>query len=104
MANKVTMHFKNDRIDRAVYIAETVGFGEVFKTAVYPTQDIQITDTGVIIVVNHRGAIITTYIARVNQILEIYKTQEWGNAPQWLLSKANKNWKKGYTKNQPDYH
>ena len=33
MANKVTLHFRNDRADRATYIAQTVGFGEIVRTA-----------------------------------------------------------------------
>ena len=33
MANKVTIHFRDERAERATYIAQTVGFGEVIRTA-----------------------------------------------------------------------
>lgn len=108
MANKVTIHFKEDRVERATYISKTVGFGEVVRTAEYYRADglytvQKITETGVIIITNAKGAIVTMYIAKPTQIAGIYKQNNWGRVPQWLMAKAQKNWKKGYTQNQPDF-
>lgn len=109
MANKVSLHFRNERADRATYIAQTVGFGEVIRTAEYFNRNNlyemkQITETGVLIVRGGVGQIITMYIMKPEQLTEIYKLNHWGRVPAWLMTKAKKNWQKGYTQNQPDYH
>lgn len=108
MANKVTIHFKEDRIERATYISKTVGFGEVVRTAEFYRTDglytiLKITETGVVIITSASGAIVTMYIAKPEQLIEIYKQNRWGRVPTWLMTKAQKNWKKGYTQNQPDF-
>ena len=109
MANKVTIHFAQERVDRAVYIAETVGFGEIIRTAEYFNHNNlysikQITETGVLIVRGSSGQIVTMFIMRPEQVEEIYRKNHWGRVPAWLMAKVKKNWKKGYTQNQPDYH
>ena len=109
MANKVSIHFAQDRVERAAYIAETVGFGEIVRTAEYYNRDNlfetkQITETGVMIVRGSSGQIVTMFIMRPDQVEEIYKKNNWGRVPSWLMTKVKKNWKKGYTQNQPDYH
>ena len=109
MANKVTIHFRDERAERATYIAQTVGFGEVIRTAEFYNknglyQTLQITETGVVIVRGNNGVLITMYIAKAIQIADIYKVNEWGRVPNWLMNKATKNWKKGYIQNQPAYH
>lgn len=109
MANKVTIHFRDERADRATYIAQTIGFGEVIRTAeIYHANGLveirQITETGVQISRGVDGRLITMFIMRKQQIYRLYKTNGWGNPPHWLITKAEKNWKKGYTQNQPDYH
>ena len=108
MANKVSIHFKEERIDRATYIAKTVGFGKIVQAAHYYRQDGKytvhtITETGVIILYGTNNKIITMFIARPEQVIALYKKNEWGKVPNWLMNKVNKNWKKGYTQNQPDY-
>lgn len=109
MANKVTIHFRDERVERATYIAETVGFGEVIRTAESYRADglygvTQITSTGVIIVRGISNALVTMYIAKPEQIVNLYKYNNWGRVPMALYNKAKKNWQKGYIKNQPDYH
>ena len=109
MANKVTIHFRDERADRATYIAQTVGFGEVIRTAeIYHASGLveirQITETGVQISRGADGCLITMFIMRKQQVYALYKANGWGNPPRWLIAKAEKNWKKGYTQNQPDYH
>lgn len=109
MANKVTIHFSADRIERATYISQTVGFGEVYRTAEIWHENgqleiRQITETGVQISRGADGCLITMFIMRPKQLIDLHKMCGWGRVPQWLMNKAEKNWKKGYTQNQPDYH
>lgn len=108
MANKVTIHFAQDRIERATYIAETVGFGEVYRTVEIWHRDgrfeiRQITETGVQISRTADGRLITMFIMKPKQLVELHKAYGWGRVPTWLMAKAEKNWKKGYTQNQPDF-
>ena len=109
MANKVSLHFRNERANRATYIAQTVGFGEVIRTAEYFNRNNlyemkQVTETGVLIVRGGAGQIVTMYIMKPEQLTEIYKLNHWGRVPAWLMAKAKKNKQKGYTQNQPDFH
>ena len=109
MANKVTLHFRDERADRATYIAQTVGFGQTVRYTEYYDNlgrfaRVEIIETGVVIVRNEFNSLVTMYIARPEQLMKIYKRNDWGHVPQWLITKAQKNWKKGYTQNQPDYH
>ena len=100
MANKVTIHFSNDRIERATYISQTVGFGEVYRTAEIWHDDglleiRQITETGVQISRGSDGRLITMFILRPKQLIDLYRMCKWGRVPGWLMAKAEKNWKKG---------
>jgi UDP-N-acetylglucosamine enolpyruvyl transferase len=109
MANKVTIHFSQDRIERATYIAETVGFGEVIRTAEYYDSDgryacQQITDTGVVVIRNDRNMLVTMYIAEPDQMIEIFHRFGWGRVPVALWNKVKKNAQKGYIRRQPNYH
>lgn len=109
MATKVTLHFRDERADRATYIAQTIGFGAVVNRAEYFNRDgmfsvIEVTETGVVVIRGNVNQLVTMYIVRPEQLVEIYKQNRWGKVPMWLMNKAKKNWQKGYTKNQPDYH
>lgn len=97
--NRTTNHFRNDRLDRAAYIAQYIGFGEVVKQSYRADTDTfqQITDTGIIIARNRKNVIVTMYIANINQVRAIYKDE---NIPSWLAAKVKKNAAK-YLKNQP---
>lgn len=98
--NVITKHFKNDRIERAAYISQTVGFGEVVKVLdVYEDGRFsrrELMDTGVIVIRSINNVIITMFIATEGQIKYIYN----GKAPQWIINKARKN--KKYMRNQPN--
>lgn len=100
--NITTKHFRNDRIERATYIAQTIGFGEVVREINDYYQGRferrQLTETGVIIVRNIDNVIVTMFIASIKQVKGMYDN---GAAPSWIIAKAKKNAQK-YAKGQPD--
>lgn len=110
MANtKVTLHFANERLDRAAYIAETVGFGEVVRVAEWVNRENkpvyeQILNTGVLVVFNEQRRIITMYIMTEKDLYGRYTKNNWGKPPKSLVDKVRKNKKMGYTENQPNFH
>ena len=105
-----TRHFREERLDRAAYIAQTVGFGEVCVRHTYSREGyarpitIEFTDTGVIIVRGDNNAIITMYIATTSDLIKNFKASGLGKVPMNLINKAKKNMARGYVKTQPDHH
>lgn len=89
----ISYHISEDRLDRAVYIMQTVGLGEIIKEE--RTVDTQgrvswqcLTDTGVLLVLNEQKTIaITLYIATQPKVSAMYK----GNTPSWVLKMVRKN-------------
>ena len=53
---------------------------------------------------NPKSTVKKVIAERKGQVEEIYRKNHWGRVPAWLMTKVKKNWKKGYTQNQPDYH
>ena len=109
MASKVTIHFRDERVDRATYIAQTVGFGKICYTSEYWTREglytiIELTETGVMIVRGANGILITMYIASKKDVLNLFKQGRLGRVPTWLMAKVEKNKQKGYLENQPNRH
>lgn len=109
MANKVTIHFAEDRIERAAYIADTVGFGEMVRFAEYYDSEgrfahLEVIETGVVVIYGENRRLVTMYIAQPEQLVKIFYTYNWGRVPAWLMTKAKKNQQKGYIRNQPNYH
>ena len=86
-------HISEDRLDRAVYIMQTVGLGEIIKEQ--RCVDTQgrvswqcLTDTGVLLVLNEQKTMaITLYIATQPKVSAMYK----GNTPSWVLKMVRKN-------------
>lgn len=86
-------HISEDRLDRAVYIMQTVGLGEIIKEQ--RCVDTQgrvswqcLTDTGVLLVLNEEKTMaITLYIATQPKVSAMYK----GNTPSWVLKMVRKN-------------
>ena len=97
----MTKHMKEDRINRAVFIATTVGFGEVIaEKYVAKKQSIScLTDTGVIIVKNEENVIVTMYIATYQQAQAIAGK----NFPLAVAKKVRSNEKRGLIKQQNEY-
>lgn len=93
-----SQHLLTDRIDRAVYIALSIGIGEPVTEKQLPKEHkvLVITDTGVVLVKSASGKTITMFVATLEQLSYITN----GRAPNWLLKKVLKNQKAGHIKNQ----
>ena len=95
-------HVLIDRETRVNIIKKTVGFGKPFAETPNkkdPTSTVILTDTGVIVVVNKFGMIITTWIADVKQASAVYKQYSNGkNLPPKMWAIVN------YNNNTPAWH
>ena len=89
----ITYHISEDRLDRACYIMQTVGIGEIVKEEKCVQEDGRIswqclTNTGVILVMSEdRKIVITLYIASQAKVSAMYK----GNTPSWMFKVVKKN-------------
>ena len=96
-----TKHFLNDRSDRYIFIAQTVGFGEVaHKHEVKTTKGsgyVEITTTGLVIVRGNDDVIITMYLASLNEIQKYYGDKQ---VDREVVFAAKRNAKKGYIQKQ----
>ena len=74
---KMAKHLTHDRIDRAVYIASTIGVGKEIIRAYNEKKDSYscLTDTGVMVIRDPKGVIITMYIASMNQAIAMTHNQ-----------------------------
>lgn len=88
-----TYHISEDRLDRACFIMQTVGIGEIVKEERCIQEDGRIswqclTNTGVILVMSEdRKIVITLYIATQAKVSAMYK----GNTPSWMFKVVKKN-------------
>lgn len=99
-----TNHMKNDRMNRWLFINETIGVGEVIRsTAPYiheRTKQLchkELTSTGVIIIKGENALVITCYIATIEQAKSFYPN---GRMPLALEGRVRTNTKRGYGKMQ----
>ena len=76
-----TKHLTEERMDRVVFIATTIGFGEILEN--FYVEDNHgkhyecVTSTGVIIVKGlDKKTVVTMYVAHYNQIKRLYKERE----------------------------
>jgi hypothetical protein len=94
----VTNHLSEDRIDRAVFIATTIGFGEIIHKVKKANKEGKercycITNTGVIIVKTpDEKVVITMYIAGKKQTSELFNGKD--NVPSSLWTTVCSNEKK----------
>lgn len=78
MERNCSRHLSEDRLDRAVFIATTIGYGEVVREMVvdHPQGGLsirQLTDTGIIIVRSlDRKIVVTMWVASYGQAQRIY--------------------------------
>jgi hypothetical protein len=93
LKRNISYHISNDRLDRACYIMQTIGIGEVIKEA--PGIDERgraywrcFTNTGVMLIMNEaKTQVITLYIASQQQVSSIYR----GQTPSWVFAMVKKN-------------
>ena len=93
-----TKHLLEDRMDRVVFIATTIGFGEVVDEFIVEDKKRGqrcecVTSTGVIIVKGmDRKTVITMFIGTVKQLAWLYHGER--NIPLSVLKVAKRNEKK----------
>lgn len=93
-----TKHLTEERVDRVVFIATTIGFGEIIEEFLVNDSHGQhyecVTSTGVIIIKGlDKKTVVTMYVARHNQIKRLYKERE---IPRKLNAVIKRNEKKGW--------
>ena len=94
LQRNISFHISEDRLDRAVFIATKIGYGNVVHEKFYVTEDRgcywrQVTDTGVLFVLNEdKTRLITLWLAKVNQAVEVF---DGAKLPQYLYKKIMKN-------------
>lgn len=88
-----SFHISEDRLDRACYIMQTVGIGEVIKEELVRDEQGRFawhcfTNTGVILIMNKdKSLVVTLYIATQARVSAMYK----GNTPSWIIKMVRKN-------------
>ena len=93
LKRNITYHISEDRIDRACYIMQTIGIGEVIKEERCVDEKGRIswqclTNTGVILILSEdKKVAITLYIASQPKVSAMYK----GNTPSWVINMVRKN-------------
>ena len=97
-----TKHLTEDRMERVVFIATTVGFGEIIEE--FYVEDNHgkhfecVTSTGVIIVKSlDKLTIVTMYVARHNQIKRLYKEREIPNGLKVVIKRNEKRGWAGFS-------
>ena len=86
-------HISEERVDRACYIMQTIGIGEVIKEERCVDEKGRIswqclTNTGVILVLSEDKKIaITLYIATQPKVSAMYQ----GKTPSWVINMVRKN-------------
>jgi hypothetical protein len=101
----ITYHISEDRIDRAYYIMETIGIGEIIKEQRCFDEKGRIswqclTNTGVLLVLDEKKEIlITLYIASQSKVSAMYK----GKTPSWVFKIVRKNRKYAEMQNKVRY-
>ena len=94
-------HFMQDRADRYIFIAQTVGFGEVVHThQVHTTKGsgyVEITTSGLVIVRGDDETVITMYLASFAEIKRYYEEKRVHREVELA---AKRNERKGYIEKQ----
>lgn len=93
----LTEHFKNERLDRYVFIVMNIGLGDPIKTIKVIDEEgltsyHTITTTGIIIIRNPQNKLITLYVAKRAQAEKFFE----GKMPIALEGKINYNIGKNY--------
>ena len=91
---KMSIHAREERLDRLTYIAMNVGFGDtVFEApnGQHPDRIDCLTDTGVLIIKGRDGTIITAYIPTMDKVIAIYRRQGITRIPTAVYNKVRKN-------------
>ena len=100
LKRNISYHISEDRLDRACYIMQTIGIGDIIKEQRGIDEQGRVywrcfTNTGVMLIMNaDKSRVVTLYIAEQKQVSSIYQ----GNTPSWVFALVRKNMK--YAKEQ----
>lgn len=89
----ISYHISEDRLDRACYIMQTVGLGEIIKESHGIDKEGRgfwrcFTNTGVMLIFNEQKTrVVTLYIASQPQVSAMYE----GKTPSWVFALVRKN-------------
>lgn len=89
----ISYHISEDRLDRACYIMQTIGMGEIIKEQHGIDEKGRgywrcFTNTGVMLIMNEqKDRVVTLYIATQTQVSSIY----CGQTPSWVFKMVKKN-------------
>ena len=89
----ISYHISEDRLDRACYIMQTIGIGDIIKEQHGTDEQGRgywrcFTNTGVMVILNEdKSKMITLYIPNQAQVSSIYH----GNTPSWVFKMVRKN-------------
>lgn len=93
LKRNITYHISEERVDRACYIMQTIGIGEIIKEVRCSDDKGRVswqclTNTGVILVLNEdKTMCITLYIAQQAKVSAMYQ----GKTPSWIINMVRKN-------------
>lgn len=93
LKRNISYHISEDRLDRACYIMQTIGIGDIIKEQKGIDEQGRVywrcfTNTGVMLIMNaNKSRAITLYIAEQKQISSIYQ----GKTPSWVFALVRKN-------------
>ena len=92
---KMTQHVLNDRMERMLYIAEHIGWGEVImEVENTATTCMCLTSTGVMLVKNlGHDTLITAYLPNHNDLMYMCKALGYNRIPIIVENKMRKNHK-----------
>ena len=105
MKRNITYHISEERIDRAVFIMQTIGIGNIIKEVRQVDEKGRVgwqclTDTGVLLVLSEDKKIcVTLYIASQPKVSAMYQ----GKTPSWVINMVRKNRKYAEEQNKVRY-
>lgn len=96
---QLTQHALNDRMDRLMEIAMTIGWGEPCLEVEEETNVYVITSTGVVLVKNLEGKLITAYVGSIQKVFAIYRSHGYNELPYDLMTTVIQNSKRKWKYN-----
>ena len=93
LKRNISYHISEDRLDRACYIMQTIGIGDIIKEQHGVDEKGRgfwrsFTNTGVMLIMNEQKTqVVTLYIADQKQVSSLYQ----GKTPSWVFAMVRKN-------------
>lgn len=91
---KMSKHVTTDRMNRMLYIAQYVGWGEQVLEIELSQSHCRycLTDTGVILVKQlHEDFVITAFVGNMDKVIMMYRTAGYPQIPAYIYNKVVKN-------------